>query len=108
MIGDYIKNPKKILRRKIERNIPNVNFINVIPNVNFINVRRNLYIYPDSIEKTDIITMYLEKKLELDNLKSKSDSEKGIVSTVLMMREKIKTLKNTMPWPPNVHDLDTS
>ena len=67
-----------------------------------------LYIYPDSIEKTDIIMMYLENKFELDNMKSKSNSEKGIVSTALMMREKIKTLKDTMPWPPDVHDLDTS
>ena len=25
-----------------------------------------------------------------------------------MMREKIKTLKDTIPWPPDVHDLDTS
>ena len=25
-----------------------------------------------------------------------------------MMREKIKTLKDTMPWPPDVHDVDTS
>ena len=25
-----------------------------------------------------------------------------------MMREKIKTLKDTMPWPPDVHDLNTS
>ena len=99
MIDDYIKNAKKNLRRKIERNIPNVNFINV---------RRKLYIYPDSIEKTDIIMMYLENKLKLDNIKSKSNSEKDIVSTALMMREKIKTLKDTIPWPPNVHDLDTS
>ena len=25
-----------------------------------------------------------------------------------MMREKIKTLKDTMPWPPDIHDLDAS
>ena len=30
------------------------------------------------------------------------------MSTALTMREKIKTLKDTMPWPPDVHDLDTS
>ena len=91
--------PRKILRRKIERNIPNVNFIKV---------RCKVYIYPDSIEKTDIIMMYLENKFEPDNIKSKSNSEKDIVSTALMMREKIKTLKDTMPSPPDVHDLDTS
>ena len=67
-----------------------------------------LYIYPDSIEKTDIIMMYLENKFELDNIKSKSNSEKYIFSIALMMREKIKILKDTMPWPPDVHDLDTS
>ena len=99
MIDDYIKNAKKNLRRRIERNIPNVNFVNV---------RCKLYIYPDSIEKTDIIVMYLENKFELDNIKSKSNSEKDIGSTALMMREKIKALKDTMPWPPDVHDLDTS
>ena len=98
MIDDYIKNAKKNLRRKIERNIQNVSFVNV---------RCKLYIYPDSVEKTDII-MYLENKFELDDIKSKSNSEKDIVSTALMMREKIKTLKDTIPWPPNVHDLDTS
>ena len=67
------------MRRKIERSIPNVNFINV---------RRKLHIYPDSIEKTDIIVMYLENKFEFDKIKSKSNSEKDIVSTALMMREK--------------------
>ena len=52
--------------------------------------------------------MYLENKFELDNLKSKSNSEKCIVSSALMIRKKIKALKDTMPWPPSVHDLDTS
>ena len=99
MTDDYIKNAKKNLRRKIERNTQNVNFINV---------RRKLYIYPDLIEKTDIITIYLENIFELDNLKSKSNSEKDIVNTALMMREKIKTPKDTMSWPPNVYDFDTS
>ena len=98
MFEDYLKNAQKNLRRKTERNIPNVNFINF---------RCKLYIYPDSIEKTDIIIIYLENKFELDNIKSKTNSEKDILSIVLMMREKIKTLKDTMPWPPDVHDLDT-
>ena len=52
--------------------------------------------------------IYLENKFELDNIKGKSNSEKDTVSTALMMREKIKTLKDTVPWPPDVHDLDTS
>ena len=106
MIDDYVKNAKKNLRRKIERSILNVSFINV---------RRQLYIYLDLIEKTDIILMYFKNKFELDNLKSKSNSEKDIDTallhycyTTLMMREKIKTLKDTMPWPPDVHDLDAS
>ena len=50
----------------------------------------------------------MENKFELDNTKSKSNSEKDIVSTASMMRENIKTLKDTMPWPPDVHDIDTS
>ena len=87
MVEDYIKNAKKNLRRMIKRNIPNVNFINV---------RRKLYICLDSIEKTDIIMMYLENKFERDNIKSKNNSEKDIVSTGLMMRKKIKTLKDTL------------
>ena len=98
MFEDYLKNAQKNLRRKTERNISNVNFINF---------RCKLYTYPDSIEKTDIIITYLENKFELDNIKSKTNSEKDIFSIVLMMREKIKTLKDTMPWPPDVHDLDT-
>ena len=98
MFEDYLKNAQKNLRRKTERNILNVNFINF---------RCKLYIYPDSIEKTDLIIIYLENKFELDNIKSKTNSEKDIFSIVLMMREKIKTLKDTMPWPPDVHDLDT-
>ena len=98
MFEDYLKNAQKNLTRKTERNIPNVNFINF---------RCKLYIYPDSIEKTDLIIIYLENKFELDNIKSKTNSEKDIFSIVLMMREKIKTLKDTMPWPPDVHDLDT-
>ena len=69
MIDDYIKNAKKNLRRKIERSIPNVNFINV---------RRKLYIYPDSIEKTDITVMYLENKFELDNIKAKVIQQKTL------------------------------
>ena len=48
MIDDYIKNATKNLRREIERGILNVNFINV---------RRKLYIYPDLIEKTDILVI---------------------------------------------------
>ena len=40
--------------------------------------------------------MYLENKFERDNIKSKNNSEKDIVSTGLMMREKIKTLKDTL------------
>ena len=84
LIDDYIKNGKKNLRRKIERNISCVIFTDVRP---------KLYIYSDSIEKTGIITMYLENRLELDNFKSKSSSEKGIVNNALMIREKIKTLR---------------
>ena len=60
---------KKKLRRKIERSIPNVNFINV---------RRKFYIYPDSIEKTDITVMYLENKFELDNIKAKVIQKKTL------------------------------
>ena len=52
--------------------------------------------------------MYLENKFELDNIKSKSNLEKDIVNTALKMTEKIKTLKDTMPWSLDVHDLDTS
>ena len=52
--------------------------------------------------------MYLENKFELDNIKSKSNLEKDIVNTALKMREKIKTLKDTMLWSLDVHDLDTS
>ena len=44
----------------------------------------------------------------MDNSKNKSDSEKGIVSTELMIRKKIKTPRDTMPWLPNEHYLDTS
>ena len=99
IFDDKIKNAQKNLRKKIERNIQNVNFVNV---------RRKLYICSDSIEKTDLIVLYLEYKLELDNIKSKSNSEKDIVSTALIMREKTKTLKDTMSWPPEVHELDTS
>ena len=99
MTDEYIKNAKKNLRRKIERNIPKVNYINV---------KRKLFIYPDSLDKAGIITMYLENKFELVNLKSKSNSEKCIVSSALKIREKIKALKDTMPWPPSVHELDTS
>ena len=99
MTDVYIKNAKKNVRRKIERNIPKVNFINV---------KRKLFIYPYSLDKADIITMYLENKFELDNLKSKSNLEKCIVSSVLIIREKIKTLKDTVPWLPSVRGLDTS
>ena len=77
MIDNYIKNAKKNLSRKIERSIPNVNYINV---------RCKLYIYHDSIEKTDVIVMYLENKFELDNIKSKSNSEKDIVSTDIVSK----------------------
>ena len=87
---EYIKNAKKNLRRKIERNTPKVNLINI---------KRKLFIYPDSLDKADISTVYLENKFELCNLKSKSNSEKCIVSSALMIREKIKALKDTMPWP---------
>ena len=79
MTDEYIKNAKKNLRRMIERNIPKINFINV---------KRKLFIYPDSVDKADIIKMYLENKFELDNLKSKSNSEKCMVSSALIIREK--------------------
>ena len=69
MIDDYIKNAKKNLRRKIERNTQNVNFINV---------RRKLYIYPDLVEKPDVITIYLENKFDLDNLKAKVIQKKTL------------------------------
>ena len=89
MTDDYIKNAKKNLRRKIERSILNVNFINV---------RRKLYIHPDLIEKTDIIVMCLHIKFEVDNITSISNSEKDIDTallhycyTALMMRENKNT-----------------
>ena len=91
MIDDYIKNAKKNLRRKIERSILSVNFINV---------RRKLYIHPDLIEKTDIIVMYLHNKFEVDNIKSKSNSEKDIDTALLhycytaLMRENKNTKRN--------------
>ena len=87
MTDDYIKNAKKNLRRKTER-ISQMSFLFMLD--------------------ASFISIYLfENKLELNNLKSKSNSEKGILSTALMIREKIKTLKDTMPWSPNPHNLLT-
>ena len=91
MIDDYVKNAKKNLRRKIERSILNVSFING---------KRQLYIYLDLIEKTDIIVMYFKNKFELDNIKSKSNSEKDIDTALLhycytaLMRENKNTKRN--------------
>ena len=82
MIDNYIKNAKKNLSRKIERSIPNVNCINV---------RRKLYIYPDSIEKNWYYWDVFGEQIRAGQHKSKSNSEKDIVSTALMMRENKNT-----------------
>ena len=39
-------------------------------------------------ETKDIISMYLENKFDLDHSKSKYNTEKNIVRTAIMIREK--------------------
>ena len=77
MIDDYIKNAKKNLRRRLKEtsqmSMLDASFMSIL-------IRS---------KKADIITIYLENHFELDNLKVKSNSDKYIVSTAFMMREKI-------------------
>ena len=56
---------------------------------------KNSYIYLESISKTDVTKKYLELKFELHLLKTKSNTEKNIVITALMIKEKIKDMKDT-------------
>ena len=90
---------RKNLRRKLERDVKSIKFINV---------GGVLYIYPTGISKEQLVTKCVELKDELDILKGKerkSSEERELVNSVKMVRKEIKELDDSIPWPPQPNDL---
>jgi len=90
---------EKNLYRKIEHDAKSINFINV---------GGLRYIYPNNITKEQLVTRCVDLKNELDRMKAKecrSPEQRELVNSIIMVRNEIKKLQDSMPWPPQPTDI---
>ena len=90
---DSIMYAKKNLKRRIERDMPGIRFINY--------GSLKVLVYPDTLQLVNVIKEHYETKLELEALNASSKDEQAIVKAAELIRHDIKTMKDEMPWPPN-------
>ena len=91
---------RKNLKRKLE---------NKVSSIRFINLEMELYVYSKNISLEDVISQYVTTKKELDALKEKYENQSieeiNLVKIMLSVREEIKDLTDSIPWPPQPKDL---
>ena len=73
----------------------------------FTTFQRKLYIYP-TIFKENVIEEYLSLKNDLDLFNSLNEQNKIVTKAAMSVRNEIRNMSDTMPWPPNVSDLSVS
>ena len=91
-----IKSAKKNLKRKIETEFTEINSVKIGP---------QCYVYPDTLETSEVITQLETIKKELKELKALSDAEKLLTKCVLTVREEVKEKSVNLSWSPKTSEL---
>ena len=91
-----IKSAKKNLKRKIETEFTEINFVQI---------GRQCYVYPDTLEISEVITQLETTKKELKELKALSDAEKLVTKCALTVREEVKEKSVNLSWPLKTSEL---
>lgn len=77
-----------------------------VPSIKSLTFGSEVYIYCKSASIDGIILRYIETKNENDQLKDQYKHEEAqIIKSFDVIRNEIKHLKDTLPWPPQPHDL---
>ena len=77
-----------------------------IPSLKFLKSEKETYVYYQAASIDDIVLKYVNAKQENDQLKKEWQNEEAQVSkTFDLIRKEIKKLNDTIPWPPQPHDL---
>ena len=99
MPDETIMNTKKNLRQRIEQNLIGYNFITI---------ERKMYMYPDSLNVRDAVMEIINLRKTVEIMQQATESEKQLMKAANLIRNEIKSMKDTMPWPPSLSDLDIS
>ena len=94
---DQNKFAKKNLRKRIERNLPWMNF------VTFEN--RKVLLYPDSLSADILVEKYFRLKQEINKLQEVADKEQMLMKAATIIRKDILIMEDNMPCPPQPADL---
>ena len=90
----------KNLRRRIERDVNSVKFINI---------NRSLYLYPTNINLEYLIAELVKIQTELKVMKEKYESctieEEKLLLSAKTVQKEIREMDDTIPWPPEPSDL---
>lgn len=94
---DQVKFAKKNLRRRIERNVPWMDFFTFENN--------NVLLYPDLLSGDILVEKYFRLKQEMNELMEVADEEQMLMTAASIMRKDILIMEDKMPWPPQPIDL---
>ena len=94
---DQVKFAKKNLRRRIERNVPWMNF--------FTFENKKVLLYPNSLSADILVEKYFRLKQEMNELMEVADEEQMLMTAASIMRKDILIMEDKMPWPPQPIDL---
>ena len=73
--------------------------------MNFLQIGRQCYVYPDTLEISEVITQLETTKKDLKKLKALSDAEKSVTKCALTVREEVKEKSVNLSWPPKTSEL---
>ena len=86
---------KKNLRRKLEKTFPNITFVNV---------EGRLYFYPKTYKFEQLIIDFIVVNNKYQKISQQlnqySENDEKVVNSSKIIKNEIKKLKDTMPWPP--------
>ena len=73
--------------------------------MNFLQIGRQCYVYPDTLEISEVITQLETTKKDLKKLKALSDAEKSVTKCALTVREEVKEKSVNLSWPQKTSEL---
>ena len=70
-----------------------------------VQIGRQCYVYPDTLDISEVITQLETTKKELKELKALSDGEILVTKCALAVREEVKEKSVNLSWPPKTSEL---
>ena len=91
-----IKSAKKNLKRKLEREFARMNFVHS---------GKQCFLYPETLEISEVVKQLLAAKEDLEDLKALSGDEKLVTKCALFIKDVVKKTSVSLPSPPTSSDL---